>query len=131
MKKKPNTVGDTSFYITIYLMLLFIILVLIIPYIMGIPIDSSFYNYCSIILAIIAVLISIKTQVNHDKIISKNNKTQRKVKILKSISPDNIGKEIERLYNDELFEKSIDKIDIVNTSVGQNDNRKDVIVIYH
>lgn len=129
MKNELKVNDDKVVYIITLLMLIFIVIMLIIGTI--VPTDESFYKYCSIFLAVMAVYLSVKNQVDHNKSINMDNKAIRRVKMLKSISPLEIEEKIERLYANELQGKSIDKIEIVNTSIGQNDNRKDVIIIYH
>lgn len=88
-------------------------------------------NIGSVMFAAFAVIIPLYIQANIDDRNNKDKTAVRKVELIQSVKSTEIKDRLENLYKNVLQGKSIDKIEIVNTSIGQNDNRKDVIIIYH
>lgn len=131
MKKSEIKLSKSYAIFNMFLIFMYAFIMVSMVLIQENNISSNYIAYCSICVSLIAILISIKIQVNNEKSIEINRKAERKVEIIPSVKSDEIKGKIEELYKNSLIGKSIDKIEIVNTSIGQSDNRKDVIIIYH
>lgn len=132
MINKLKTLKDGIFYWFSMISLILIVLGFIIFQIVlfkAYNIINIEYNALGI--ALFSLAISIITILESWRNSRIDKKAERKVEVITSVSSTEIKTKIEGLYKNVLKSRSIDKIEIVNTSIGQNDNRKDVIIIYH
>lgn len=91
-----------------------------------------FFGYTGLFIGIITLAYSIYIQLEKDVQSEEDKKVERKVEIISAETANDIKTKIQALYKGELQGKTIDKIEIVNTLTDHsNENRKDVIIIYH
>ncbi len=82
-------------------------------------------------ISIMALAVTVKTNYINEYNSKVDRLLPRKVIPIEPKNISEIRKEIEGYLDKELVNKTIDKIELINTSVGINDNRKEGFIIYH
>ncbi len=88
----------------------------------------ALFAFC---ISIMTAAVPIKTNYVSEYNTKIDKLSKRKVILINPKTILEIKKEIENYLDGELANKTIDKIELINTSVGANDNRKEGFIIYH
>jgi len=131
MKKTERDLYEMFYWVSLIIIFISIIIFAIGFIYFSFNEPSKMANYITSGIGLLAIFIAGIAILESSRNVRLDKRSERKVEIISSVKSDEIKSSIEALYKGVLKGKSIDKIEIVNTSVGQNDNSKNVIIIYH